>query len=418
MTMDYIKGFENKQYGLLGEHLSHSFSPRIHGEMADYPYSLYEVSRESLGEWVGDNSLSGYNVTIPYKQEIMKYLDELSDAAKSIGAVNTVVRKSDGTLVGDNTDYYGFKYMLDCLNVDIKGKKAVVLGNGGASKTVQAVLKERGAELVVFDVTGENTYSTISRHSDATLVVNATPVGMYPNTGQTLVDLSIFTQCKGVADLIYNPARTALLLQAEHLGIPTVNGLSMLVAQAKRAAELFTDTELDDSVIERIRRKVASQTENVILVGMPGCGKTTVGKILAETMNRKFVDGDEEITNSSGRKPSEIINSDGERAFRLVETEVLKGMCKQSSAVIATGGGVVTVHDNLDILRQNGRIIFVDRDIDVLSKDDRPLSVNLPELYEKRMPLYREFSDRTIDGNSDAETVARRALVAFEEEFQ
>ncbi len=418
MTMEYIKGFENKQYGLLGEHLSHSFSPQIHREMADYPYELYEVERESLGDWVKENSLSGYNVTIPYKQEIMQYLDELSPAAESIGAVNTVVRKPDGRLVGDNTDYYGFKYMLSCLKVDFLGKKAIILGNGGASKTVQAVLKEQGAEVIVFDVGLENNYSNISHHSDATLVVNATPVGMYPNTGQSLVDLSIFTECKGVADLIYNPARTALLLQAESMNIPTVNGLSMLVAQAKRAAELFTDTELDDAVIEKIRKKVASETENLILVGMPGSGKTTVGRILSEKMNRKFVDGDEEITLSSGRKPSEIINSDGERAFRIVETETLKGMCKQSSSVIATGGGVVTIHDNLDILRQNGRIIFIERDVAVLPKDDRPLSVNLTELYEKRLPLYNKFSDRTVDGNASAEVVAERVLKAFEEEFK
>lgn len=415
MIMEYIKGFSDKKYGLLGEHLSHSFSPQIHAQMADYPYGIYEVERESLGEWVQSCDLDGYNVTIPYKQEIMKYCHTLSDAAKTIGAVNTVVRRADGTLVGDNTDYFGFSYMLDSLCMELKGRKAVILGNGGASKTVQVVLSERRAEVVVVDLDCENNYQNIGRHSDAVLIVNATPVGMYPNTGVSLVDLTMFPDCKGVCDLIYNPARTALLQQAEHLGIPCVNGLSMLVAQAKRACELFTDSVLSDDVIEKIRRAVASETENVILVGMPGCGKTTVGKLIAQALSRPFVDADEEIKSKTGRAPSEIINEDGERAFRLIETEVLKNICKQSGTVIATGGGAVTVKENLDIIKQNGAVLFIERDINFLAKDDRPLSVDLPKLYEKRLPMYREFSDIEIDGNGDAETVAERALKAFSE---
>lgn len=345
----------------------------------------------------------------------MKYCDTLSDAAKSIGAVNTVVKRADGTLFGDNTDYYGFNYMLDALSVELKGQKAIILGNGGASKTVQAVLTERGAEFTVFDVVGENTYSSIGLHTDAALIVNATPVGMYPNTGVSLVDLTKFTNCKGVADVIYNPARTALLQQAEHLGIPCVNGLSMLVAQAKRACELFTDSTLSDDVIERIRRKVASETENIILIGMPGCGKTTVGKLVAEALSRPFVDADAEIRNQTGRAPSEIINGDGERAFRLIETEVLKNICKQSGTVIATGGGAVTVKENYDVIKQNGEVLFLERDLSVLSTEDRPLSVNLPELYKKRLPMYQEFADAEVDGNGDAKDVAERVLKAFSE---
>ncbi len=413
--MDYIKGFSDRKYGLLGEHLSHSFSPQIHSSMADYPYALYEVERENLGSWVKSCGLSGYNVTIPYKQEIMKYCDTLSPAAQKIGAVNTVKVLSDGSLLGDNTDYHGFRYMVEALNLDLKDKKAIVLGNGGASKTVQVVLSEEGAEVVVFDVAGENPYSDLGLHTDAVLIVNATPVGMYPNTGVSLADLSMFTECKGVLDLIYNPAHTALLQQAGHLGIPCMNGLPMLVAQAKRACEIFTDTTLSDSVIERIRRDVSAQTENLILVGMPGCGKTTIGTLLAQRLERKFVDADEEILSSTGRSPSQIIKEDGEAAFRLVESQVLRDICKQSGLIIATGGGAVTIRDNYDVIRQNGKVIFLQRNIDTLATEDRPLSVNLPQLYETRLPMYREFAHAEVDGNGTPDEVSERVYRAFSE---
>ena len=413
--MDYIKGYSDKKFGLLGEHLSHSFSPQIHKELADYPYALYEVEKGNLGEWVKTNDLAGYNVTIPYKQDVMQYLNELSPCAKSIGAVNTVVRRSDGTLLGDNTNYYGFAYMLSKLGVDIKGKKALILGGGGASKTVQAVLKEQGADIVVVDLGLENNYDNIHLHFDAEIIVNATPVGMYPKTGMSLVNLEDFGKCCGVCDVIYNPANTALLLQAQKLGIPSVNGLSMLVAQAKRAAEIFTDTCLSDDVIEKIRADVEAQTVNVVLVGMPGCGKSTVGRLVAEALGRELVDSDEEIKRVAGVTPSEIIKSKGEAEFRKIESQVLSDICKQSSLVIATGGGAVTIPDNKDILRQNGVVVFIDRDLRVLATDDRPLSVNLPALYEKRLPMYKDFAHTMVDGNTDAKTVADRILATFRE---
>lgn len=414
--MECIKGFSDKKFGLLGEHLSHSFSPQIHSQLADYPYDLYEVEKGNLGEWVDTCGLSGYNVTIPYKQDIMKYCDELSPAAQAIGAVNTVVRRPDGTLFGDNTDYFGFAYMLDTLNADVVGKKAVILGGGGASKTVQAVLRERGAEVVVVDLDLENNYSNIHLHFDAGLIVNATPVGMYPKTGVSLVELEKFTNCIGVCDVIYNPARTKLLLDAERLNIPCVNGLSMLVAQAMRACEIFTDSELSHSVIEKIRKQVASETMNLILIGMPGCGKTTVGRIIAEETGRKFIDADEAITEFSGRTPSEIINGDGEQEFRRIETQVLENICKESGRVIATGGGAVTMERNYPVMHQNGVIAFIERDINLLSTEDRPLSVNLPELYAKRLPMYEAFADFKVDGTDTAQTVAQRVLKAFSEE--
>lgn len=413
--MEYIKGYNDKKFGLLGEYLSHSFSPQIHKELADYPYALYEVEKDNLGTWVKTNDLAGYNVTIPYKQAVMPYLDDLSPCAKAIGAVNTIVRRADGTLFGDNTDYYGFAYMLSKLGVDIKGKKAVILGGGGASKTVQAVLTEGGAEIVVVDLNLENNYDNIHLHFDAEIIVNATPVGMYPKTGVSLVNLEDFKNCCGVCDIIYNPANTALLLQAQRLGIPSVNGLPMLVAQAKRAAEIFTNSELADSVIEKIRRQVEAQTMNIVLVGMPGCGKSTVGRIVAEALGRELVDSDQAIKNATGISPSEIIKSKGEAEFRKVESQVLADICKQSSLVIATGGGAVTIPANKDILRQNGVVVFIDRDISLLATDDRPLSVNLPELYKKRLPMYNDFARVTVNGNNQAEAVADEIIKAFSE---
>lgn len=413
--MEYIKGFLSKKYGLLGEHLGHSFSPRIHREIADYPYELYEVEKDKLCEWVKNNDLCGYNVTIPYKQAVMPYLDELSPCAQAIGAVNTVVKRHDGTLFGDNTDYYGFDYMLSKLHLDINGKKAIVLGSGGASKTVQAVLKEQGARVVVVSRNAEDNYSNIEKHSDAVLVVNATPVGMYPDCPEAPVKLSVFENLQGVCDVIYNPAKTALLLQAEAMGVECVNGLSMLVAQAKRAAESFTGCELSESVIEKIRAQVETQTLNIVLVGMPGCGKSTVGKLVAKKLNRRFIDCDEEVKNLTGNTPSEIIRTKGETEFRKTETQVLTDICKQSSLVIATGGGAVTVMDNKDIIRQNSVVVFIDRNTELLATEDRPLSVNLCELHKKRLPAYKTFAHIEVDGNSDAETVADRILKAFSE---
>ncbi|MGN0452439.1 MAG: shikimate kinase [Ruminococcus sp.] len=403
------------KFGLLGEKLAHSFSPQIHRKLASYPYSLYEVEKDCLSDWVNNNGLKGYNVTIPYKQEIMKYCAELSACAEKIGAVNTVIKREDGKLYGDNTDYYGFSYMLSLLDISLKGKKAVVLGSGGASKTAQTVLSEQGAEVVTVSRKGENNYGNIAKHRDASLVVNATPVGMYPHNGESPVDLSLFTSLEGVLDVIYNPARTALLLQAEKLGVKYQNGLSMLVAQAKRACELFEGREIDNREIERIRREIALETENIILIGMPGCGKSTVGKIISKKLSRAFADCDDAVFAHCGKSPSEIISSEGEEAFRLIETDVLKNIAKQSGRVIATGGGVVTRSENCDILRQNGRLIFIERDLLLLATDDRPLSKNLQTLYSKRLPMYLSFADKKADGNGSAEDVSERVIEAFKE---
>ena len=416
MSKMYLEGFASEKYGLLGEKLSHSFSPQIHRELSDYEYKLYEVRSEKLGSFMKNNDLKGFNVTIPYKEKVIEYLDDISERAREIGAVNTVVKRDDGTYFGDNTDYDGFLTMLSELSLDLKGKKTLVLGSGGASKTAVCVLSSLGAEVVVISRKGDNNYDNIEMHKDASLIVNATPVGMYPKVGESPVDISIFENLEGVCDLIYNPLKTELIIMAEERGIKAVNGLSMLVSQAKRAAEIFTDESICDSVIDSIREKITKQTQNVVLIGMPGCGKSTVGKILAEKLERQFEDTDRNITELSGRTPSEIIRSEGEKVFREIESVEVMRLSKESGLVIATGGGVVTVEGNHRYLCQNSLCVFINKDISALATEDRPLSKNLHELYRERLPLYKSFADAEVDGNADAETVSERILEVIREE--
>ena len=281
-----------KKFGLLGEHLGHSFSVPIHNMLADYEYKLYEKSPAELEDFLKNPQLSGMNVTIPYKMDVSPYCSWLSDAAKKIGSVNTLVLKEDGWH-GHNTDYYGFVYMLKNAGINPEGKKVVVLGDGGASLTIQCALKDlKAREIVVMSLFTENTYDTIYRHYDAEIIVNATPVGMYPKTPASLVELENFKKCEGIADVIYNPARTKLLCDAERLNIPCTNGLPMLVAQAKAACEIFKDEKIADEKIDEIVKKIESQLKNIVLIGMPGCGKSRIGALLSESLSRPFADCD------------------------------------------------------------------------------------------------------------------------------
>ena len=268
--------------GLLGEKLGHSYSPAIHAELADYAYKLYEVAPDALAAFLAGGDFDALNVTIPYKKAVIPYCAALSPIAQKLGSVNVLVRRPDGTLYGDNADAFGFEYLVRHSGVDIAGKKALVLGNGGASATVQAVLAQLGARVTVISRSGEDNYTNLGRHADAQVIVNTTPVGMYPNTGKAAVDLRQFPQCALVLDVVYNPARTALLLQAEALGIPCAGGLYMLVAQAKRSCEVFTGTTIDDGEILRIYRRLRQEMENIVLIGMPGSGKSTIAALLAE----------------------------------------------------------------------------------------------------------------------------------------
>ena len=401
--------------GLLGEHLTHSYSPQIHALLGDYSYDLFEVAPGALDAFLRAGDFDCLNVTIPYKRAVVPYCAELSEAARALGSVNTLVRRADGTLFGDNTDLDGFRWLLSRNGGVQPGEKALVLGTGGASQTVQAVLRAAGAEVVTLSRRGESNYSTLPQHADAQLVVNATPVGMFPHNGERLIDLTLLPQCRCVLDLIYNPARTQLLLDAEARSIRCENGLSMLVAQAKCAAERFTGRAIDDAVCFRILHTLEAQMHNVVLVGMPGSGKTTVGTALAALLRRTFLDADVEIEARLGCTIPEYFARAGEAAFRAVETEVLAELGKRSGCVIATGGGCVTRPENEPLLRQNAAVIWLQRALDRLPVAGRPVSrCTTPEaLYAQRAAAYARFSDGTADNNGTPDETVRQILEAW-----
>lgn len=392
------------KFGLLGEKLGHSYSPQIHSMLADYEYKLFEKSPEELEDFLKSGEFDGLNVTIPYKKSVMPYCAELSPTAAQIGSVNTIVRRSDGSLYGDNTDAFGFENLIVHNGIEVKGKKALVLGTGGASVTAQAVLKNLGAsEVVVISRKGEDNYENIAKHADAEIIANTTPVGMYPNNGKAAVDLTQFPKLSGVLDVVYNPARTALLLQAEKLCIPCAGGLYMLVSQAKRSCELFTGKSIPDSEIDRIERVLSHQMQNIVIIGMPGSGKTAVSTMLAERLGRKIFDTDTIVSEKAGMTIPEIFAARGEAGFRKLETEATAEVGKLSGNIISTGGGVVTVADNYELLHQNGVIVWIERDTNKLARDGRPISLSsdLNELYAARLPLYERFADIKADNNGD-----------------
>ncbi len=395
--------------GLLGRTLGHSYSPQIHQKLGSYSYSLFEKEPQELEHFLRHGDFKGLNVTIPYKKEVIPYLDALSPTAKKLGAVNTVLRQPDGKLIGHNTDYFGFQTMLKASGIPVAGKKVLVCGSGGASNTAQAVLREAGAKVVVLSRSGPDNYQNLSKHWDAALIVNTTPLGMYPNVEEAAIEnLDQFPKLEGVLDVIYNPARTKLLLEAEKRGLPAVNGLLMLVAQAKESAEWFTGAPIDDGCIGTIYQELRRQMENIVLIGMPGSGKTTVGKMLARELGREFVDADAVLEQRAGRPITQIIPLEGEAVFRAMETEVLQDLGKRSGLVLATGGGCVTRPENYDALHRNGTIVWLRRPTALLPTEGRPLSQagRLEELYQKRAPLYTAFGDLTAEnGGTPQETV-------------
>ncbi len=397
--------------GLLGRKLGHSYSPQIHSYLGSYSYELFEKEPEELEDFLRNGDFDGLNVTIPYKKTVIPYLDELSPIAKKLGAVNTIVRR-DGKLIGHNTDYFGFRTMVNSSVLEFVGKKALVLGSGGASNTAVAVLEELGAKVVVISRSGENNYQNLDRHADAAVIVNTTPVGMYPNNGVSPVDLSLFSKLEGVFDVIYNPQWTKLTMDAMDRMLSCDNGLRMLVAQAKESAQWFTNSVISDDVIRRILRKLLLQTENIILIGMPGCGKTAVGKALADCLGKTFVDADAVITEEAGMSIPEIFDSEGESGFRSRETKVLSDLGKGSGQVIATGGGCVTREENYPLLFQNGSIVWLQRDLDKLPTDGRPLSQagRLEQMYAVRKPLYEAFADYIVDNNGSLEDTIAEIL--------
>ena len=398
------------KYGLIGGKLGHSYSGQIHKMLGRYDYGMYELTPEQLGPFLESGPLRGMNVTMPYKKAVIPYCAELSDSARRLGSVNTMARFPDGWH-GFNTDYDGFAYTVRRSGVDVSGKKALVFGGGGVTPTVCAVLSDLGAgEVTVISRHGENGYDTLGRHRDARILVNATPVGMFPNNGEKAFSPADFPGCEAVFDLVYNPARTAVLLEAERLGITADNGLAMLVYQAARACEIFTGEPVGESRVEEITACLSRQMENIVLIGMPGCGKTSIGRALAQRLGRELIDADAELVKAAGRSIPEIFAEGGEELFRRLETQTLEALGRLSGRVIATGGGCVTRPENYDLLHQNGKIIWIKRSLAALPTDGRPLSQANPAavLYEQRREKYAAFADAVVENDGTVDEAAEK----------
>ena len=391
-------------YGCIGEHLPHSFSKEIHGQIGGYAYELKELTPEELPAFMAARSFHGINVTIPYKQAVIPFLDEIDETARAIGAVNTVVNRN-GKLYGFNTDLDGLTRLIRRIGLDLSGKKVLIPGTGGTSRTAAFAAEKLGArEIHKISRTGRDgslTYEEALRdHTDAEIILNTTPCGMYPEPDAQPLPLEPFHRLEGVADVIYNPLRTRLVLDARSRGIPAEGGLYMLVAQAVRASEHFLDTVYPDGLTDRIYEQILRQKENIVLIGMPGSGKSAVGRILAEKTGRSLADTDQLITEKAGKPIPDIFRENGEPAFRDLETEIIRALSKQGGQIISTGGGAVLRPENVTALRQNGRLFWLDRNPDALvPTDDRPLAdtaEKMKQLYLTREPIYRAAADEII----------------------
>ena len=396
------------KYGLIGEHLTHSYSCEIHAQIADYEYELHELAPSELGGFLTKREFNAINVTIPYKQDVIPYLDGISDTAKRIGAVNTIVNRG-GKLYGDNTDFAGMLALAKHIGVVMKGKKVLILGTGGASKTGHALAEYMGAESVYYvSRSGKNgsiTYEqAVSEHSDAQVIINATPVGMFPKQGGRPIDISAFPKLEGVLDAIYNPLRTNLILDAQERGIPAEGGLYMLSAQAVHAAAVFQDIPLDESLVDKAFKSVKNDKQNIVLIGMPSSGKTTVGRILAEKCGKELADTDEYIVKKIGMPIADFFAKHGEAEFRKIEKETVAGLASTGGKIIATGGGAVLDAENVRALKQNGVLVFLDRRPEnLIATDDRPLASRrsaLEKLYAERYDIYCAAEEVHIDANT------------------
>lgn len=406
------------KYGLIGEHLGHSFSKQIQTRIAeienvkDYDYQLVELDKEEFKEFMEKKDFKGINVTIPYKKDVIPYLDEMDESAKAIGAVNTIINV-DGKLKGYNTDFGGFLYMVKAHNVHMEGKKVLIIGNGGACAAVKAVCKHENAKDIVIVSRSANrgaiSYNEMyTSHLDADIVVNTSPVGMFPNIVNAPIDVSWFHKLECVLDVVYNPILTRLCFEAQEADIKRVIGLEMLIAQAKYAFEIFENMSFDDSIIDEIKKEMLKDRCNIVLIGMPSAGKTTIGKMLEEKLGKEFFDLDDMIIAKASKSIPEIFQESGETGFRAIETEVAIEASKMNNKIIATGGGVVKHKVNMDFLRLNGITIFIDRDIDKLISSDpnRPLSSSkqaLQQMYKERYPLYQKYAAYIAVNNANIE---------------
>ncbi len=405
-------------YGCIGEKLGHSFSREIHLRLADYQYVLKELAPDQVGAFMQEKAFSAINVTIPYKQTVIPYLDQISPRAKAIGAVNTVVNKN-GKLYGYNTDFLGMQALMNFIGVDPKGKKVLILGSGGTSRTAQAVCKEMdAAEILVVSRNGNSgiTYEdAIRHHSDARVIINTTPCGMYPNIDDSPIKLNCFTHLEGLIDAVYNPLRTQLVSDALEMGVPAAGGLYMLVAQAVFAVEFFLDEKIPSAEIDRVYRELMLEKENIVLTGMPGAGKSTVGRLLAQKLNKTFLDTDDLITEFAGKKPGEIIEQEGEAAFRDLESKIIREqVAALNGYVIATGGGAILRDKNVRNLKLNGRFCFLNRPLETIKPTpSRPLSQNrelLKQRFEERYPRYMQTADISVVSGETAVITCNKVL--------
>ena len=404
--MDRMK---ERIYGLLGRTLQHSYSVPIHRALGNDGYALFELEPEQLSSFLAREDIGGLNVTIPYKRDVIPFCDVLDETAREIGSVNTIVRRADGLLAGYNTDAYGMRYMAACAGISLSGKKVVILGSGGASLTAQYVAKTAGAkEIVVVSRNGTDNYENLNRHDDAQALVHTTPLGMYPHNGAMSVDPALFPACEGILELVYNPRRTALAFRAAELGIPCSEGLAMLTAQAKAAEELFFGRAISAGENERILRLMRQSTQNIVLIGMPGSGKTTIGLALARLTGREAIDLDEQIVKADGRMIPEIFAQSGEAAFRALEREQAQRWGKESGLILISGGGIVKNERNYYPLKQNGRIYQIERALSLLPREGRPLSqtADLHAMLRERAPLYARFRDALIANETTPEDAA------------
>ncbi|MBQ8146233.1 MAG: shikimate dehydrogenase [Clostridia bacterium] len=402
------------KYGVIGEHLKHSFSKEIHAQIGDYQYEIKEIEPNNLESFIKERDFLGINVTIPYKEKVIPMLDYVDPSALKIGAVNTVVNR-DGKLYGYNTDYSGMKALAERIGLEIKGKKVLVVGTGGTSKTATEVLRDMEAREIIYvsniEVQGAFSYEEVyAYHTDCEIIFNTSPVGMYPKNDGIPLNLEKFPKLEGVLDVVYNPIRTNLVLKAQELGISAQGGLYMLGAQAVYANEHFMSHKVDKSVCDKVYKNVLSGKDNIVLIGMPCSGKTTIGKRLSEITGKTFVDTDDEIVKKIGMSIPEYFEKHGEDEFRRVESLVVSEVSAQNNQIIATGGGVILRSENIRRLKQNGLVYFIDRDLELLCPtDDRPLSSNkeaMKKRYEERYSIYKSSCDVAIDGNGTVEQVA------------
>ena len=406
-------------FGLIGEKLGHSYSVLIHQLLTNhaYRYELIELSQDSLGSFLERKAFEGLNVTIPYKKAVIPFLTGISSEAEKIGSVNTILSKPEG-LFGYNTDYAGFLYMASHAGIEFSGKKVLIMGTGGTSAAVCAAVKDQGArDIIMVSRSGQVNYQNLNLHRDSQILINTTPVGMYPKNGETLIDLENFPDCEGVLDVIYNPLYTNLVLQARERKLAFGSGLVMLTAQAKYASDLFLNRKADDSIIDRTVEQMNHRIQNIVFIGMPGCGKSTIGKAIAELTGRKFVDTDTEIVSHAGKEISKIFSEDGETVFRRFENEVIHEIGKENGLVISTGGGAILDKSNRMALRQNGKIIFLERSLKALSMAGRPLSINqaaLSQMYQYRLPFYEDCCDERVVNDHSIESTIQKIMQILE----